>query len=96
MRSGHHVPPRAGSRGTVLFMHALALLNAVLASDKHLRSCTGLMRKHFDYLLPPFIGEIERRKKTPLFRDGGPGASDPSNGCKLERKHALLLALMRY
>ena len=53
------------------------------------------MRKHFDYLLPLFIKEIGRRKKTPLFGDGGPRASDLGNGCKLKRRHALLLVLTR-
>ena len=53
MRSGRRPPPRAGSRGTVPpVMHALVMLDAVLASDKYPKSCTGLMRKHFDYLLP--------------------------------------------
>ncbi len=90
-------PSTAGrlTRNCPQLMHALAMLDTILASDKLLKACTGMTRKHFDYLLPLFIEEIERRKKTPLFRDGGPGASDPGNRCSLERRHALLLVIMR-
>ena len=77
-------------------MHKLETLDNILNDSGDLKAFTGLTTEQFDRMLDMFIDEIERKRQTPLFRDGGTGISDPGNRCKLDRRHALLLTLMRH
>ena len=83
------------SRGERDLIHALESFDMILRSEKKICACTGLRMDEYEFLAGLYDEEIERLGKTPLFRDEGRRASDPGNRCKLRRRHALLLELIR-
>ena len=83
------------SRGDPDLMHALEALDGILGSEKKIHAYTGLGMEEYRFLAGLYDEEVERLGKTPLFRDEERRASDPGNRCKLHRRHALLLGLVR-
>ena len=66
-----------------------------MRNPKRLKDSTGRTIGKFNYMALPFNEEIDRTTNTPLFRDGGVGASAPSNRCKLVRRHVMLFTRIK-
>ena len=82
-------------RGDPDLMHTLESLEAIIRNHKRLKDCTGRTIEEFNYLERQFNEAVDRTAITPLFRDGGAGASALGNRCKLLRRYAMLLVLTR-
>ncbi len=82
-------------RGDPETMHTQETLDDIIRNPKRLKDFTGRAIGEFNYLVPLFNEQIDRTSNTPLFRDGGAGASAPGNRCKLVRRHVVLLTRIK-
>ena len=81
-------------RGTdPALLHTREVIHSILNDGDKLATMTGYDPYMFEYVYDRFVEEAGRRADAPLFAEDG--KPDPGNRCILDRRHVLLLALVR-